>query len=458
MNLFLVLALAALGLLIAGLIGWRQENRRRAERQANQALRQAAQLAKPPEGALEVSTAAAIAARPADQSGRIMLVLAGSFAANVGTGLLTLLERCGLAGAIGSILVIELDRRRREHFLSSAPAVFHDRLVPVRYTGLAGGLGNRSPQEVRDYVHRWGPEVARGATTACERHQALQRGDEPALVLTFVSQGGQALLGVQAVDAIARQFPLAKFFGLTALPVDDRLRVRTEYILDAYRRVGVHGFVVSDNLCDEVRNDFGLVAAITGFAAAAEHTDAAVEQNNAWYHLFTEAPGGLVSFSTYARNIPGYVLTPTHPLVAPRFYVFKGSVRSAIETGLEEVRRKEYHALAGNGLAGQEPLTSRFDIVLAAVRPADLRDDADDVVLGQELKGRDKRNYHLQFAPIMAQISVDQPLCPVAVVSLHAVHEAPATLQQLTAPVTAPQVPLGSSNGLPRPNRSLHDA
>jgi hypothetical protein len=211
--------------------------------------------------------------------------------------------------------------------------------------------------------------------------------------------------------------------------------------------VGVHGFVISDNLGDEVRNDFGMIASISGFSAAAENADAAVEQNNAWYLLFRETPGGLVSYSTYARSIPGFRLTPIHPMVPARYFVYGSSVVSTILTGLEEVRRPEFISLVSQGRDGQEPDTSRFDIVLTAVVPEDLKQDEDDVVLGQHLKGRDKRNYHLLFAPITVEIDPARPLCPVAVVSLQAVHDSAATLKQLTAPFSARQLTLGSPNG-----------
>ena len=291
-----------------------------------------------------------------------------------------------------------------------------------------------------------------GAEEVCERHQDLRQGDEAALVLVFVSQGGQALLGVSAVETIGSRFPDRGFTGFTALPVDDRLRIRAEHVLDTYRLAGVRGFVLSCNLRDEVRNDLGMIASVAGFAAAAEHADAAVEQNNAWYLLFREAPGGLVSYSTYARNLPGYAVEPRHPLVPARYYVYKNALISTIITCLNQVRRPEFHALGhglGDGALGDdEPLTSRFDVVLAAIVPEDLKDDEDDIVLGRQLKGQDKRNYHLLFAPIVAEVASARPLCPVAVVSLRAVPEPGATLKHLTTPV-APQLPPDAPHGLP---------
>lgn len=212
-------------------------------------------------------------------------------------------------------------------------------------------------------------------------------------------------------------------------------------ILDAYRQAGVRGFVLSDNLGDEVRNDFGMLAPIAGFSAAAEHADAAVEQNNAWYHLFEEAPGGVVAYHTYLQTIPGYPVEPTHPSAPRRYYVYKDSVVSKILTGLAEVRRPRYHSLRGAGVGERPALTTRIDVVLAAVKPEDLKDDEDDIVLGRQLKGVDKRNNQLLFAPIATTIDPDRILCPIAVVSLEATDGPDAILGQLTTPQPYPRLP-----------------
>lgn len=397
-----------------------------------------------PEGAVYVRDRSA-APRKTDRSGRMLLVLVGTFAATLGSGVLTLIERCGLESCIGSILLLELDRARLERFLTCVPSVFLDRIVAVGVSGLPGGLGNRGVDEAMHYVPRWGPPVINGANQVVELHQRLQRGEDAALVLVLVSLGGQAIIGVKAVETISRLFPMAQFYGFTALPIDDRLRLQSEGVLEEYRQAGVRGFVVSDNLGDDVRNDFGMIATVAGFAVAAEDSDASVEQNNAWYLLFRQSPGGLVSYSTYARTIPAYAHSPGLDL-ASRHYVFKSSVVNTIQTALEEVNRPENHALAGRGLDGSEPLTSRFKLVLAAIRPDDLKENEDDIFLGGSLSGQSKRNFHLLFAPITAEIDPERPLCPVAVVSLHAVHQPTETLRALTE-LAKPQLPAQAANG-----------
>lgn len=442
----LLVALPIVGALcLLGYFGWkrhkRQEERARQERERQERIAKA----KIPAGATPLCTGGG-STKVVDQSGRLMLVLDGTFGANVGgLSLLTLLERCGLAGTIGSILLIELDSHRRERFLKSVPSAFQDRIVPVSCPALSGGMGNRHPQEVMTLIDRWGPPVIKAAHEICEVHQRRHKGEEAALALTFISQGGQALLGTKAVEVIGQEFRQAQFFGFSALPVDDRLLSRVEPILDAYRQVGVKGFVLSSNLLDEVKNDFGMVAAITGFASAAEQADAAIEQNNAWNLLFSEDPGGIVSCNVYMKRVPGYRFQPDASLV-PEYYVYKDSIVSAILTALEEVKNPRSDTL-GLRRNGSPPLTSRFDIVLAAVYAEALREHEDAVVMGRLLKGQPKRNYHLLFASIATQINPLRPICPVAVVSLAAVQDAQEALQNLTAPLNGAQRPVARANG-----------
>lgn len=389
------------------------------------------------------SSASALSPLHHDTSGRIMLVLCGTFAEHLGDNLLNLLHRCGLEQAIGSVLLIELDARRRDRFLQSMPNVYHDRLEVVSFSGLAGGMGNEEPDVVLGHIHAWGPSLVHGAHEVSHRHRLVNHGAEPALVLTFISQGGQAILGPEALRHIRRQFTLAKHYAFTALPVDDLLRHRVPAVLDAYRDQGVRGFVVSDNRADSVINDFGMVGAITGFIAASEAADSPTEQNNAWHQLFTHAPGGIVSFSTHTNRIPGYVHHP-HKALVPRYYVYGDSVRSVIHAGLEAVALPEARALPGFDHIDHVPLTSRFEIVLGAVVPDDFKQIEDEVLHGLELKGTDRRNHHLVFAPISEDIDPGRPQCPIAVVSLYALPDGHAAIETLTVvthePAAAPQL------------------
>src|SRR5581483_8041326 len=148
-----------------GLSAWFKEMGGRKAKAEDRRLLQEALAARPPAGGVDICTLGA-PEDMADRSGRIMLVLDGSFSENVGTDLLGLLARCRMDGVIGTILLIEGDRRRREHFLESAPIVFRDRVVAADL-GLAGGFGNAAPAEVLSLIDRWGPSATRSANRVC---------------------------------------------------------------------------------------------------------------------------------------------------------------------------------------------------------------------------------------------------------------------------------------------------
>lgn len=451
MNPILILIPVLLGTILLGVFAWQRTRRQRAmDEAANHAaaLLDAARATPLPEGSAEVR-ASLRAGRRRVSDGRIMLLLVGTFGENLGQNLLRLLAQCDLAQAIGSVLVLELDTRRREHFLAGVPDIFGPRIEVVSFSGLSGGGGN-DPDVVRSQIAGWGPAVVHGAQRVVERHLATQRGEEPALILVVLGQGGQTPTGLIALDQLRQLLPRAKSYGLTALPVDDLLRQRVSGTLADYRAAGVEGFIVADNLQDELRNDFGMIAAMTAFVDASEHSDAAVEANNGLYLLFKEAPGKLVSYSTALRMIPGYCFQP-HPSLPPRYYIYKQTLDAAILTGLDQVDRADHHAL-GQASNGSVPLTSRFDLVLAAVVPEALQAHADYIQLGQQMKGIDKRNYHFLAGSIATEIDPDAPRCPVAVVALRALPDGDATLASLTVPsgtvqLTATTTATSATNG-----------
>lgn len=456
------LATALLGLAI---FGWQREmQQRQASAEAAEAARRAeaerdaARRAPLPAGGVGIRSSAANST--ADRSGRIMLVIVGTFGTGLGLAVLRWLDRCGLAHAIGSILLIELDDNQRTSFLGSVPAVFQDRIVAVRFGGLSGGLANRGPEEVRALSRVWGPALRHGVADVAQLHQRLQHA-APALTLTLTSTGGQALLGVVAIEELRKVFSESRYYGYTILPVDGLLREHVRAILDAYHRAGVIGFIIADNLLDEVRNDFGMAAGIVGLIASSSDADAAVEFNNALTLLFERAPGHLATFSTAVRQLPGHRFQP-HPEVEPRYYVQHDLLLSTARSVLAAVQQTEDTALGNLRDLGQDqapPLTSRFELVLTAVRPDDLKAVEDDLVLGEQgFKGVSKRDYHLLVTSIATTIDPEAPLCPVAAVALRALPDGDRALAiltqptyqvQLAAPATVAELPntVPSSNG-----------
>jgi hypothetical protein len=417
----------ALGAIIMGTMGvWHWKRTR--DHEARLARAQQVPL---PEGAALISTRKRT--RPSsDRSGRLMLVLDGSFGTNLSINLLKLIHDCGLEGLIGSILLVEFDVSGLERFFQHVPRVFRDRTVATAHPNLSAGLSGRSPQEVQDRIEVWGPTVERATQKTLLRHHQRQAGMDPGVVLVFVSQGGHATVGTLAVRLLARQCPDTKFFGFTAIPVDDRLAGRVPEVLKQYVDAGVHGFVVGSNLRDTVANDAGMIATIVGFAAAVEESDSQVHLNNGLVLLFPEQPGGLVTYNTYLKRVAGFRFQPD-PIVPPTYYVHSESVVTAIRHVSQKVTEPIYNSL-GLSLNGHVPGTSRFEIILSAIEPGALKEIEDTVVRGRTLAGESRRNYHLLCAPIVQDINPTQPVCLVADVYLWAIPNSEETLRRLTAP------------------------
>ena len=362
---------------------------------------------------------------------RLLLVVVGDFAQGVVTKLLQLLHLCGKENLVGSVLLIQFDRSRRDTFFEEVPSVYRDRIVDVICPALSGGFGNRSPEQVWNMIDRWGEPVMSGAEAVCQLHMRLHEDQEAALCLVFVSEGGTAVTGVEAVRTIRRVFPLVEFYGYTAWPIDDVLRGRVPTVLKGYYDVGVHGFVMSDNLADAVVNDFAMVRTIVGPALSAETADTAVALNNFFKLLFGDKPGGIASYGVAVQSLPAFPFKPIPFLPTKLYYVFREAVISSIINSLEHVSDGVGLALGEIGRDSHAPDTSHFDIVITAVVPEEMKADGDQIIKSWELKAKSRRNNHLLFASIAAEIDPLKPVCPVAVISIHAFENSDAVVTAL---------------------------
>ena len=368
---------------------------------------------------------------PGSRDGRIMLVLVGTFGESIARFLLAMLARAGLDRAIGSVLLLEFDDGRREQFRQSAPVAFRDKIVFV--SGMPGGFGNRSGEDARRVIVRWGPEVLEAVRRVIAVHMLRNEGQEPSIILTLLGLGGgHSEAGAELVRQLSLQLPDARNYGWCALPVHDKLRSRTHQVLASYQEAGVRGWIAADNLQDSVQNDFGMIASIACFISAPRDADAAVEINNALLLVLDEAPGHIATLTTYARSIPAYRMQ-RHEKLPNEFYVFEDSVRNTVLNGLDLVRTMP------DSLGYQVPEalpanTSVFDLVIAPIVRHDFKRVEDKVVQGLELGGGQKRNYQLQFASVAMQIDPEAPECPIAVIQVRPLVEAPARIQELAAP------------------------
>src|SRR5205823_5529351 len=113
--------------------------------------------------------------------------------------------------------------KHRTDFARDVPPVFADRIVAATFPGMSGGFGNEDPAAVNRHIRRWGPPVIGATNAAVERHERLHQGDEPAVALLLLSQGGSAVIGVPAVERLRELCPMVKVYGMSPWPVDDLL-------------------------------------------------------------------------------------------------------------------------------------------------------------------------------------------------------------------------------------------
>lgn len=395
-------------------------------------------------------------------AGKILLLLAGTFAASLGIRILKLLYICGLADAPGGIFLLEPDKGQRAKFLNELPSVYLDRLVVVECASLTGGGANRDREWLNAQRPHWVKEVRTKAAAICDllRARGLQlykRSDDAAEVVTIISQGTTGWMGLEALPVILNQFTGAQCIGMTAHPIDDLLRSRTPQLLKEWLKAGCHGIYVEDNAPDEecperdlLANDLGLVTlTVAPISAAANTKDAASESNNLHTLVFgprqdakksgeNSAQGHpdslrLASFRIFATGIPAGAFQP-HSALIPRPYVVADSMTSATINALEEVRKAQYRAVsAGFGKAG----TSRFDIIMTSLEPDSLRSLEDSVITAEKTATTPppQRNRHLLFAAMKTSPDPLKPACPIVAVSVESLSDSEGHLVKVASPI-----------------------
>jgi len=361
-------------------------------------------------------------------------------------GLGTLYE-CGHHESVGSVLIVENNVQEAEAFYRSVPEVYRDR-IEFAYTGaFAGGMANKPPSWILDYADIYGASTEEAASKVVRQHLARNGNRAPSTVLLNLSLGGQAPLGLIALEQIRRQFEQSLVIGFTALPDHDRSRMRFKELKGAYERLGVFGWVVSDNLCpDPVAADWGMVAMVTGLVDAALHADQTTQPNNAFTLALPEKPGGILVYQVVTGSVAAYPFQPD-PRANPQFWVFRQDVAEQI---LQELRNIERGAgFWSAALPVGEENTSTFDIVMCSLFPSDLHEVADYVTKGRKRRARvspasvgdqassgngrlfGQANYGTIFASIATVVDPAGPICPVMTVRLAAVKGGDRALDQL---------------------------
>lgn len=451
------------GLAILAWAAWRRmkdkEARERALRARDAAL-EAARAQPLPEGSAELYGGSDGRQAAGALAGKLMFVLAGTFAGKLGLRVLAMMDMCGLERAVGSILLIELDEDRRRDFLEQVPAVFHDRIRVASCAALPGGGVNRPLSWIWDKRAYWMSELQSKAREVCDLHQRRSpRSNEAAQVVPFISLGATGYMGATAVREILKIFRIAQCVGFTAYPHHDRLRTRAPEVLQAYIDAGCHGFICADNLPDGLaphrdflENDMGMVAIIVGLIAATKNADAVTETNNAFTLVLPDEPGGMASFRTYITTLPAFEHRP-HPALDPRYYVMGDAMVSACLRALDEVGQE--HRKAVSAEFGHE-LTSRFDIIVTPLEPLSLLRVQDETLAALKTVNSLKPNYDVFFAGIKTRIDPTKPTCPIFAVSLEAIRDPVHHLASVSRPLIASSIivpnhavePNGSGDGM----------
>ncbi len=459
-----------LAIIIMSVLGWRRKKAQERADAAKQARLERIKNARIPEGAGYIYSEATGKGLSAQLHGSFMVVAVGTFALNQVYRLLTLLQQCGREQLVGSVLVIENDVQERAKFHRRLHDVFHDRIVYGHADAYGSGMSNQTPEQILETIDIWGVPVARATAEVIDIHLRRNGSRSPSDVLFFLSQGGHAPIGLPVLDVVQERFPDTFIVGFTSLPRHERLRTNFASLKAAYEERGVVGWVLEDDLGqDPVTSDYGMVAAVAGLAEAALEEDKATAPNNALRLTFTQEPGSLLVYQVMANSVVGYRFQPD-PDTAPRYFVFK---QPMVEEITKSVRRIEQgKGIWSADLPVGEETTSTFDIVMASLRPDDLREVKDDVVAGQRLRATYRRNgthtgaqlgvgrlfgqanYEAPFASIATPINPEKPVCPIIVVRLMTVRNGKHLVEEIIkAPakrslVSSQQPPsLPNSNG-----------
>lgn len=353
-------------------------------------------------------------------SGSLMLVGYGSFGANLVLSVLTATHRSGLERAIGSILLIEFDQDVQLDFGNRLPDVFKNRLVVTEAAALAGGFGNRPISEVEGLAPHWTRRVIRAAEDVIDRHRRLSpRSAEPAQVICFTSPGPTGYTGHVATKRLSQEFPVSQFIGLMAYSHVDRMRGQIKEVIDSHLRAGMHGFVVADNLRDlespdriPELNDFAMLCTVLALLTSTRRAAIGASGNNLFRQLIPEQ-GGLASFRASISTLPA------HPYTGNRYYVHREAVTDLV---IRQLARINDASPAVSARLGHE-LTMRYDVVVAPIIPAHLRQLDTEIRESIEEATPPARNTEIRFSPVAMPISTVKPTCPLVVLSLQALTE-----------------------------------
>lgn len=437
-NLLIVIPIGIAFLIIA-ILGWRREMEKRREETAR---RERIRNARLPEGAAFIATEGVPEQLGPTLLGTFVVVGIGTYGLHQSQRLLTLLYRCGLERMVSAILIVENDAQNRNQFHAAMPAVYYDRLVYGFSEQYSGGMGNLPIDIVLEQIDVWGVPVMRAVAEVIDLSLRRNGNQSPSNIFLFTSLGGHAPLGLPVLEALHGRFEDSMAVGFTALPSHGPLRERFERLKVHYDRLGLHGWMLSDNLEeDAVSADYAMDAVLVGLSDAALHADQQVQVNNVLTLALGSEPGSILIYQLVTDSVAGNTFQPDHS-VKPRYYVFK---QHLVDRILKSLRRIETNRGKWSAdLPIHEKGTSIFDVVMTSLYHGDLQSVEDEVNIGRRLRqkqylngrnGHGQRkngvngaahliptsNYASIFGSLVTNIDPEKPVCPIVIVRLAAV-------------------------------------
>jgi hypothetical protein len=371
--------------------------------------------------------------------GSVTVELVGTPGANRGLQFLIRLDQAGLADIVGSGLVIESDDLQRERFENSLPRVYRDRFVYARLDQYTGGFANKPVADVQQSIGHWGVAVAEATRETVLLHQR-RNGARPGEVLLFTTLGGHTYPGVIVARTTHALLPAAQLVACLDLPDDEPQRDDFLTVKGQYEDSGVFGWIMSDALeYRSASSDTALADLLVGLYAATLQSDKSPRLNNVITRVLPEQQGGMALYQFLYSQVVAHPFQP-HESVPVSYYVSMAQVTDELKTLIDYMEQgKGFPSLR---VPTGEERRATYDLVLAAINPADMLTAADYIEEARRLEASvliganhtalfQQPNYHTLYASYTPHSDAAEPFCQVAVIRLRAVHDGKRNLPEI---------------------------
>jgi hypothetical protein len=393
----------------------------------------------PPEGATWVQEHPIPVPPGFNLTGTTMLTGNGSVGCIRSIDSLIALYRVGADKSNGSAFLHECDARLRARIDARIPSVYRDRIVWAYADDFPEGFGNLPPEKVERLFGRWSVQLKDGVDRVARLHEE-RNGKKPGQICLFISLGGHAFPGVTLVEELSARFPDTRIVGIMNLP---RKEDQREYFLtlkERYERAGVTGWLVGDRMeQDNITQDSVVPDIIAGFETASIVSDGAIRFNNVMTGVTGENGGGVARFEYIYGEVVAHRSQPD-PTKPPKYYVYRQQVISELRNLLEKAESGKTKVSLDMSPATDKRQT--YDLVLAAVSPADMLDIRDYIERAREeddtqLNVHDrphlhpKPNYETVYTSWSQAVNPDKPRCQVCVIRIRPIENSDDLLSEM---------------------------